>query len=88
MCHSQVGEGNRCSHGYPCNDDRVTELVMYAPEDEEQPAQSFQVHFNVHVCTFNAHHFLHDAAVVMVGVVLEHEEHPAQRGQVHFIVHF
>ena len=60
---------------------------MYAPEHEEQPAQPVQVHFNVHVWTFDAHQLLHNAAVVVVFVVLEQEEHPAQRGQVHFIAH-
>ena len=88
MCHSQVGEGNRCSHDYPCNDDHVRELVMYAPEHEEQPAQPDQVHFNVHVWTFDEHQLLHNEAVVVPGVVLEHEEHPAQRDQMHFIAHF
>ena len=55
---------------------------MYAPEHEEQPAQSVQVHFNVHARTFDAHQLLHNAVSSV-----EQKEHPAQRGQEHFIVH-
>ena len=60
---------------------------MYTPWHEEQPAQPVQVHFNVHVWLFDSHQLLHNAAVVVVVVVLEQDEHPAQRAQVHFIVH-
>ena len=55
---------------------------MYAPEHEEQPVQSFQVHFNAHVWTFDAHQLLHN-----VVPAVEQKEHPAQSGKVHFIVH-
>ena len=60
---------------------------MYAPGHEEQPAQPVHVHFNVHVWLFDAHQLLHNAAVVVVVVVLEQEEHPAQRDQMHFVAH-
>ena len=55
---------------------------MYAPEHEEQPAQSVQVHFDVHVWTFDAHQLLHNLVLSV-----EQKEHPAQSGKVHFIVH-
>ena len=55
---------------------------MYAPEHEEQPVQSFQVHFNAHVWTFDAHQLLHSAVLPV-----EQKEHPEQSGRVHFVVH-
>ena len=55
---------------------------MYTPEHEEQPVQSFQVHFNAHVRTFDAHQLLHNAVLPV-----EQKEHPAQSGRVHFVVH-
>ena len=55
---------------------------MYAPEHEEQPVQSFQVHFNAHVWTFDAHQLLQNAVLPV-----EQKEQPAQSGRVHFVVH-
>ena len=45
--------------------------------------QSVQVHFNVHVWTFDAHQLLHNA----VSPPVAQNEHPAQSALVHFIVH-
>ena len=45
--------------------------------------QSVQVHFNVHVWTFDEHQLLHDA----VSPPVAQKGHPAQSALVHFIVH-
>ena len=45
--------------------------------------QSVQVHFNVHVWTFDVHQLLHNAVLLPIA----QKEHPAQSALVHFIVH-
>ena len=57
--------------------------MIHSPEHAEQPLQSVQVHFNVHVWTFDAHQLLHNA----VSPPVAQKEHPAQSALVHFIVH-